>query len=1016
MGPTADDRQGALPRDAILRDYSIQQVLGQGGLGIVYLARHVERANLVAVREYMPRDLAIRDGSHVCHRHTSCLRQYEDGLRRFADEGKALTELHGHPNIVTCQESFQDNGTAYLVMDFVDGPSLSQVLSEREGQGWPFGEEDLMSLAMPLINGLQSMHQAGLIHRNLRPQNVRLCETSGQPVIIGFGHHNNDVSNHTGATERTSSGYTAWEQLVAVGHSGPWTDIYAVGALLWRIVAGGNANSNDTAPVPVENRAHALIRAISDPMPSAIEIGDGRFHASLLEAIDMCLELNHDRRVQTCAKLRDLLRGDAQFQFELATKYLRHATEPSVATEPQIKSPPADNSSHLKHSEKAIEWFRRSAAQDHIGSIQALVAMDHPVHSDWAITRLRGIIDDSLRDQGTLQCDADLHKRAIEWYASGGMHTTKSIGLRLDFLYDMGSRQILDVYLDSDYENRAYSYKQAEQGDTDAQFECGIVAQFEHGFISEHEWMSGDPHDRDFQKLITGFGTNYSAGPEDVMGDYCDAFQESEGFRWFEKAARSEESSSDLDEGRQPNLGAINNLGIYRALGSDEIRDCNGAFDLFSKAATLGHTGAQFNLGVCYSRGIGTDVDSAKAFEWFWKSAHRRGGYIWHQNAEGVGYCRVISNSINEWEYVPSDAAYDPFLDGIIDAQYNLGVCFLKGTGTVRDVDASILWLSVAARHGDRRALADLGWTSSSMLGAIFEDYYESNPYPSPNIDRNSIAAYRTDSERNNCCCSQAFMGWLYSLGLGLERDAIEAFSYLSLAQKNFQDTSDVEAYFGYMWTVQRSGKSSTSATDTIDVKYASSPDRVPWSLKFAPSDVELQNEQSQAVSSEFATCRQWASLGDPDSQYFCGWMCAAGHGTEVCASEAAEWYERAASQGHVSAARQLGLMYEEGHGVAQDLRRAAEWYRTCVRHDRADAQYRLGKLYETGRGVDVDLTAAVELYRKAAEHAHRLARFRLGLAYETGAGVKLDLKMALRYYLEAYDLDQTSMKLDPSI
>lgn len=1003
-GPAAEDWQGALPRGAILRGYTIQQVLGQGGLGIVYLARHVEGANLVAIREYMPRDLAIRDGSHVCRRHTSCLQRYEDGLRRFADEGKALSEFRGHPNIVTCQESFQDNGTAYLVMDFVDGLPLSQVLSEREGQGRPFGEEDLMSLAIPLIKGLQSMHQAGLIHRNLRPQNVRLCETSGQPVIIGFGHINNDVSDYTEATERTSSGYTAWEQLVAVGHPGPWTDIYAVGALLWRIVAGGNVDSNDTAPVPVENRAHALIREIPDPMPSAIEVGDGRFHAGLLTAIDRCLELNHVRRIQTCARLLDLLRGDAQFQFELATKYLRHATEPSVSKEPQIKSYAENDSSHLKHSEEAVEWFRRSAAQDHIGSIQALVGMDHPVHSHWAITRLRDMIDNSLRDQGTSQCDADLHKRAIEWYTSGGMHTTRAIGLRLDFLYDMGSREILDVYLDSDYENRAYTYSQAEQGDADSQFECGIVAQFKDGFLSTYEWINGDPYARDFQNLITEFGTDYLACPEVSVGKFCDAFQKSEAFRWFEKAAQSERSSSDLDEDRQPNLGAINNLGIYRALGSDDLGNHSAAFDLFLNAANSGHSGAQFNLGVCYSRGIGTDVDSAKAFEWFWKSAHRRGGYIWHENSEGVGYCRVIGNSISDWEYVYGDAVYDPFIQGIIDAQYNLGVSFLKGTGTVRDVDASILWLSVAARHGDRRALADLGWTSSGMLRAIFEDYHESNPYPPPDTDRKSIARYRTDSERNNCCCSQAFMGWLYSLGLELERDAIEAFKCFSSARRNFQDSSDIEAYFGYMWAVTRSGKSSTSATDTINTGNTSSPDCVPWSLKFAPSDVESRNEQSQAVSSEFATCKHWASLGDPDAQYFCGWMCAAGHGSEARASEAAEWYERAASQGHVSAAHQLGLMYEDGHGVAQDLERAAEWYRTCARHDRADCQYRLAKLYETGRGVAVDLKAAVALYRQAAEHAHPLARFRLGLAYETGVGVERDFKMALRYYLEAYD------------
>lgn len=1453
--PAPNAYQDALPEATIVHDYSIQQVLGHGRVGIVYLARHLERGNLAAIKEYMPRASAIRDESQVCPRDTSCLLQYQEGLRRFADDAMALIEISGHPNIAMYRDSYQHNGTAYLVMDFVDGLPLSQLLLERERQGRPFGEEDLMSLAIPLTKGLGSLHRAGLIHRNIKPENILLCETTGQPVIIGFRQDNYNMSTYTEPIERTSSGYTAWEQYAAAGCSGPWTDIYAVGALLWRIVAGGNPNLTDPTPVSVVNRAHASIRAMSDPMPSATGLGDGRFHPRLLAAIDACLELNHDRRVQTCAELLDLLRVDTQFQFEIATKYLRRATESPDPTELQRESHPEDirpkkptssdsvkwyllsedgseqvfqnhqilseaarwmslaakngntvaqnelafmlfyglgtprnvsaavswwekaaesqyaeaeyllgiiyanshlyakfgetsestvldslnnpkvyripqdceefkvdeislvekatkwlcraaehghahaqqalevygvsnafgNSSQhivsaplpecqyeigklyhqgeevprnynkaikwyriaadhrhdhyrseitvatlrarqqltrlskqylalpqvnerleteantgcvdsqcnlgwlystgnhvklnygstvkwyrlaaqqgsiraqnnlgvcymygngvprdyrraiewfrlaarlesdfasdrfssetsvpmqgcwededaercfrlslraslrayrdetacleengdaaqalynlalvliqhsreskgeyidglhlhiadqdsealqymreaavrgdpnaqynigvsLEHSEEAVGWFRRSAAQGHTGSIQALAATDQPVHSRWLVNRLRAMIEDSLQDQGTSHNNADLHRQAIEWYTSGGMHRTRAIGLRLDFLYDMGSREILDVYLDSDYEGRDYAYKCAEEGEAYSQFECGIVAQFDHGFITEHEWLCGNPHDRDFQKLITGFGTDVASYPAVVIGDYCDAFQDEDALQWFEKAAQSENSLSDPDENRESNLGAINNLGIYRVFGSDDGRDYSIAFDLFLKAATLGHTGAQFNLGVCYARGIGTDIDSASAFDWFWKAAHGQDGQIWHERSSSVGYCRVIGNSISDWEYVGSDAAYDPFCDGLIDAQYNLGISFLQGAGTERNVSRSISWLSVAGSHGDRRALADLGWTSSSLLDSIFESYDEEHPYPPPSTARESIVTYRTHAVHNRCLCSQAFMGWMYSLGLGTERDAIEAFRWFSLARSNSEDSNDVASYYLGSWGATRSGTSSILEKGAIDTRHTSSPDSVPWSLKFASPDAEMQKGQSQVDSSPFAICRQWASLGDPDAQYFFGWMCAVGHGTEMCASEAEEWYRRAAKQGHVSAAHQLGLMYDEGQGVAQDPERAAAWYRRCARHDRADAQYRLGRLHETGRGGELNLASAVELYREAAEHGHRLARFRLGLAYETGAGVQQDSNMALRYYLDAYDSERTGAQLELNV
>ena len=301
------DRRDALPQGCVLRDYTVQEVLGHGGFGIVYKARHNELDQVVAIKEYLPSELAVREGATVRAKSADCETDFADGLRRFREEAQALIDFQRHPSTVACSEFFRANGTAYLVMEYVDGQPLSQVLREREAAGQPFTESDLLAIAVPLAEGLAHIHKAGVIHRDIKPGNILVRRADRQPVLIDFGAAKQAVAEHSRSLAPYTEGYAALEQ-VADGRLGPWTDLYGYGAVLWRMVAGGNRPWEPPNPVKVEQRSHAVVSGTEDPMPLASELGEGRFPTELLEVIDGCLRLREPERVQDSRELLEVLR------------------------------------------------------------------------------------------------------------------------------------------------------------------------------------------------------------------------------------------------------------------------------------------------------------------------------------------------------------------------------------------------------------------------------------------------------------------------------------------------------------------------------------------------------------------------------------------------------------------------------------------------------------------------------------------------------------------------------------
>ena len=159
-----------LPEGYILSDYKIVKILGHGGFGVTYLATEIELSRRVAIKEYFPRDFAVRGDAFVVHpaNNQEARSGFAWGLQRFLEEAKTLA-IFTHPNIIAVRQYFKKNGTAYLVMDYCEGNSLDKIIKERHA---PLDKAALDKILLPLLSGLEEVHRHNILHRDIKPAHL----------------------------------------------------------------------------------------------------------------------------------------------------------------------------------------------------------------------------------------------------------------------------------------------------------------------------------------------------------------------------------------------------------------------------------------------------------------------------------------------------------------------------------------------------------------------------------------------------------------------------------------------------------------------------------------------------------------------------------------------------------------------------------------------------------------------------------------------------------------------------
>ncbi|HEY0858406.1 MAG TPA: serine/threonine-protein kinase, partial [Albitalea sp.] len=337
------DEHDALPAGTRFGELEILRVLGLGGFGIVYLARDHALEREVALKEYMPASLAGRGkGQMVSVRSGAHTATYALGLRSFVNEARLLARFN-HPSLVKVYRFWEDNGTAYMVMPYLQGRTLRDVrraMTVTPSEGW------VRSVLDPLLDALELLHREDVYHRDIAPDNV-LLPPGQPPVLLDFGAARHAIGERTHTfTAILKPSYAPIEQYAESAHlrQGPWTDLYALGAVVFYLLRG--------APPPP-----ATARAVQDDAPLLPPHENPEVAPAFLAAIEWALAVRPAERPQHVGELRDVLAGRAVVP--PATRSIDSGSGRSVIAAPQqagtfaTTMPLADSALQRTHIEPA---------------------------------------------------------------------------------------------------------------------------------------------------------------------------------------------------------------------------------------------------------------------------------------------------------------------------------------------------------------------------------------------------------------------------------------------------------------------------------------------------------------------------------------------------------------------------------------------------------------------------------------------------------------------------------------
>lgn len=317
--------------------YLLGRVLGHGGFGITYLARDLNLGVRLAIKEYLPQDMATRNlgDTSIMVYSGSTREHFEYGLDKFLEEARTLAKFDDVPEIVTIKDFFKENGTAYIVMSYVEGITLKEFITSRGGK---LPLDAVLNIMLPVMKALEQVHSSGILHRDISPDNIYITRNFNVK-LLDFGAARFAMGEHSKSMSvLLKPGYAPVEQYRSKGKQGPWTDIYAVAATMYKALTG------NTPPESLDRMYEDVLAAPSKcdvDIPSNIE-----------EALLKAMSIREEQRFQTVSEFSDCLQNRA-----LSGIDDRKATDPAklsnVSSQP-VQSVQAQTSSDLKQEKDEL--------------------------------------------------------------------------------------------------------------------------------------------------------------------------------------------------------------------------------------------------------------------------------------------------------------------------------------------------------------------------------------------------------------------------------------------------------------------------------------------------------------------------------------------------------------------------------------------------------------------------------------------------------------------------------------
>lgn len=647
--------------------YRITRFIGSGGFGCTYEAEHVMLGRRVAIKEFFVHDFCNRDGrtSRVTVGTESKKELVEKLKRKFIDEARALNGLH-HPGIVSVSDVFEENGTAYYVMDYIEGRSLSEMV-EREGI---LPEGRAVRYVRQVAEALRYVHGHNRLHLDVKPGNI-MVNRQDDTVLIDFGaskQYDEENGENTSTLVGKTPGYAPPEQM---GNNlmrfTPTTDIYALGATLYKTLTG---------KTPLD--ATLLISGETlDPLPATVS-------EATRKAVTAAMQLNKRERPQTMDAFIGML--DAR----------RNALEEEAeATVIEKKPTPTPNNPNRQTAQKPSANGAKV-----IGIVAGIVVI---IILLWAIpwsgsetptaNNATEVAANTHTSMETSEETANTESSAAEDEETSAVESAAQQAARVReenerLSAEVREREERERLLEEERERQARAEaerqrqeeaekQEREENDPAKQFEKGLEYYKQGNYAEAVKWYRRAAEQGN-STAQNNLGECYKNG-QGVRKDDVEAV------KWYRKAAE------------QGNADAQFNLGLcYYYFRQGVKHDNTEAVKWFRKAAKQGHAEAQNRLGECYYFGQGVEHDYANAEKWYRKAAeqgHAGAQYsLGYQYYNGRGVARNRAEAV-KWFRKAAE-------QGHADAQYSLGNCYYNGRGVAKDETEAVKWYRKAADQG----------------------------------------------------------------------------------------------------------------------------------------------------------------------------------------------------------------------------------------------------------------------------------------------------------------------------
>ena len=579
-----------LPDNTFLQGgkYRIIRFISSGGFGCTYEAELVLLHKRVAIKEFFVKDFCNRDEntSHVTVATQSKVKLIERLKQKFIEEASALFSMQ-HPNIVRVTDVFEENGTAYYVMDYIDGKSLQEIVKEKGA----LDESQAVGYIKQVAEALKYVHGLNRLHLDVKPGNIMIDENN-QAILIDFGaskQYDEIDGENTSTLLGKTPGYAPLEQIGnEVAKFLPATDIYALGATLYKLVKGVNPISA-TQLASGENL---------EPVPSSIS-------TTTRNAIAAAMEINKNKRPQNIDVFISLLDAGKVEEIVPEVKKEKEKTVVDEFSEETI----------LEHKEEIqAENVYQSCSQPVGKKRYAEQVIEPPKKFKskkiWLGIAVLALIYFLIPSQTPEQIFTEAneyyekkdYKKAFDLYLESADQGYAPAQCNLGYMYDIGQG------VSQDYAKAAEWYtKSADQGYAPAQCNLGYMYDIGQGVSQDYakaaEWYTKSA-EQGYAPAQCNLGNMYYNG-KGVTQDYAKAAE------WYTKAA---------EQGYAP---AQCNLGYMYDIGQGVSQDYAKAAEWYTKSAEQGDATAQYNLGIMYYNGQGVSQDYAKAVEWYTKSAEQ---------------------------------------------------------------------------------------------------------------------------------------------------------------------------------------------------------------------------------------------------------------------------------------------------------------------------------------------------------------------------------------------------------